>query len=437
MKKMKRAAAAAVAAAVTAGTMAGCSSTDYALTADGKKVNAGVYISYALSEMTNQMYTMYYGGEVKDLSECFDKQIDGKDFTTYVKDSALEKTKEFATVNAKFDELGLKLSKDDKNTISDNVSSSWDSNGDFYESEGISRESIKQTYEFSYKRSAIFDYYYAEGGKEEVSADDLQKYVNDNYIRYKLVTIPKSTSTDDDTKESENAEIKELVDGYLEEAKDLDFEGFDKIIDEYDAYKEAKDAEDSSTDSTDSSADESAVTDLDSSSAADESSAADDTSSDDSSTADSSEADTELSADTDTSSSDDSSADGDSEEEDKYANETVVNYTDGTNKDSDSYSESNAELLKQIKEGEYGAATSWDNDTNYYIFMSADIAERTDYVDDNKETLLQSMKGDEFDSKVEGWVKEMKITVNNKAVKRYTVKEIYDRQTEYYNKKNG
>lgn len=433
MKKMKRAAAAAVAAAVTAGTMAGCSSTDYALTADGKKVNAGVYISYALSEMTSQMYTMYYGGKVKDLSECFDKQIDGKDFTTYVKDSALEKTKEFATVNAKFDELGLKLSKDDKNTISDNVSSSWDSNGDFYESEGISRESIKQTYEFSFKRSAIFDYYYAEGGKEEVSADDLQTYVNDNYIRYKLVTIPKSTSTDDDTKESENAEIKELVDGYLEEAKDLDFEGFDKIIDEYNAYKEAKDAKDS----TDSSDDESAVTDLDSSSAADESSAADDTSSDDSSAADSSEADTELSADTDTSSSDDSSADGDSEEEDKYPNETVVNYTDGTNKDSDKYNENNAELLKQIKEGEYGAAASWDNDTNYYIFMSADIAERTDYVDDNKETLLQSMKGDEFDSKVEGWVKEMKITVNNKAVKRYTVKEIYDRQTEYYNKKKG
>lgn len=407
MKKMKRAAAAAVAAAVTAGTMAGCSSTDYALTADGKKVNAGVYISYALSEMTSQMYTMYYGGKVKDLSECFDKQIDGKDFTTYVKDSALEKTKEFATVNAKFDELGLKLSKDDKNTISDNVSSSWDSNGDFYESEGISRESIKQTYEFSFKRSAIFDYYYAEGGKEEVPADDLQTYVNDNYIRYKLVTIPKSTSTDDDTKKSENAEIKELVDGYLEEAKELDFEGFDKIIDEYDAYKKAKDAEDS----TDSSADESA--------------------------ADSSEADTELSADTDTSSSDDSSADGDSEEEDKYSNETVVNYTDGTNKDSDKYNENNAELLKQIKEGEYGAAASWDNDTNYYIFMSADIAERTDYVDDNKETLLQSMKGDEFDSKVEGWVKEMKITVNNKAVKRYTVKEIYDRQTEYYNKKKG
>lgn len=428
MKKMKRAAAAAVAAAVTACTMAGCSSTDYALTADGKKVNAGVYISYALSEMTSQMYTMYYGGKVKDLSECFDKQIDGKDFTTYVKDSALEKTKEFATVNAKFDELGLKLSKDDKKTISDNVSSSWDSNGDFYESEGISRESIKQTCEFSFKRSAIFDYYYAEGGKEEVSADDLQTYVNDNYIRYKLVTIPKSTSTDDDTKESENAEIKELVDGYLEEAKDLDFEGFDKIIDEYNAYKEAKDAENS----TNSSADESAVTDLDSSSAADESSAADDTSSDDSS-----EADTELSADTDTSSSDDSSADGDSEEEDKYANETVVNYTDGTNKDSDKYNENNAELLKQIKEGEYGAASSWDNDTNYYIFMSADIAERTDYVDDNKETLLQSMKGDEFDSKVEGWVKEMKITVNNKAVKRYTVKEIYDRQTEYYNKKKG
>lgn len=452
MKKLKQTAAAVLALAVAAGSMSGCSSTDYAMTANGQKVNAGVYINYIMNEMTNQMYTMYYGGEITDVSECFDKQIDGKDFAAYVKDTALENTKEFAAITAKFDELGLELSEEDAAEIKDSVSSSWENSGEFYESEGISKESLTQAYELSYKRQAIFDYYYAEGGIEEVKTDEIQTFVNDNYIRYKSITVAKSTNEDAEAAETENAELKELIEEYLAEAEELDFEGFDTIIDEYAAYKEAQSAEETE-DSADG--DESAVTELDSSSAGSEdatadngdesaedtvdSEASDESVSDDSSTVDESSADDDSAADADTEL--DSGADGEDgeseeEEEDPYENETVINYTNATDSESDSYSESYAAMLKEFKDAEFGKAAAYDDENNYYLYITADIADRTDYVEDNRDTLLDEIKGDEFDELIDSWVEEMKIVLNDKAIKRYTVKEVYDRQNEYYSKQS-
>lgn len=448
MKKLKQTAAAALALAVAAGSMSGCSSTDYAMTANGEKVNAGVYINFIMNEMTTQMYTLYYGGEITDMSQCFDKQIDGKDFAAYVKDAALENTKEFAAIKAKFDELGLELSEDDAAEIKDSVSSAWENSGEFYESEGVSKESLTQAYELSYKRQAIFDYYYAEGGIEEVKTDEIQTFVNDNYIRYKSITVAKSTNEDEEAAETENAELKELINGYLAEAEKLDFEGFDAIIDEYDAYKEAQSAEDTEDvtddegsavtelDSSSSESDEAAADSGDESADAVDSEGSDDSAADDSSAADESAAEDDSAADADTELDSDADGESDEEEEDPYENETVLNYTDATDSESDSYSESYAEMLEKFKNEEFGKAAIYDDENYFYLYITADIADRTDYVEDNRDTLLNEIKGEEFDELIDGWVEEMKIVLNDKAIKRYTVKEVYDRQNEYYSKQS-
>ena len=243
MKKdrMKRAAAAAAAAVIAASSVTGCSSsTDYSLTANGKKVNAGVYINYILNEMTTQMYQMYYTGEIQDISECFTKQVEGQDFITYVKDKALESTKEFAAVQAKFDELGLSLSSEDTESIETSISNAWNTQKDFYEYQGVSRESLKQCSELSYKKTALFDHFYSADGTEAVTDETIQQYVNDNYIRYKIVAIPKSTETEEEAKNKENEELKALWEQYIKEAEELDFAGFDKVIGEYDEYKKQK-----------------------------------------------------------------------------------------------------------------------------------------------------------------------------------------------------
>ncbi len=123
---------------------------------------------------------------------------------------------------------------------------------------------------------------------------------------------------------------------------------------------------------------------------------------------------------------------GDTEKEEETDNDTVVNFTTGTDKDSDSYDESYAARLQAIKDAEYGKATFYEDDSAYYVFMSADIAEKDGYADDNRDTLLSEMKEDEFQGLIDGWVEAMKITLNEKAIKRYSVQEVYDRQEKYY-----
>ena len=502
MKKdrMKRFAAAAAAALVAASSVTGCaSSTDYSLTANGKKVNAGVYINYMLSEMTSQMYQMlYYTGEVKKLDECFEKQIDGKDFTAYVKDKALDSTKEFAAIAAKFDELGLSLSEEDAKSIEDSVSNAWSSQKDYYELEGISRESLKMCSEHSYKKDAIFDHYYSENGTDAVSKETMQNYVNDNYVRFKVVAIPKSSETEEEAKNKENEELKALWEQYIKEAESLDFAGFDKIFDEYNAYKEQKQAEKEAAEAAETDAaglsDELSPDELDGSeqvidvdvpaaeAAAEEetesavvtTAPAEDTNADakttidpndpdkptkleespDSATAaeDSTETTTttaaaeepapDASSDSTESSDDSASAEADKGSEaevetDPYANETIVNYTESTDSTSDYYSENYAKLLEEVKKTEYGKVGKLEINDYFYVFMSADVAERTDYTKDHYDTLLHKMKDEEFNGLVNGWIEAASIVVNEKAVKRYTVKEVYDRQQEYAAKNKG
>ncbi len=463
MKKLKQASAAVVAAMVTAASFAGCtSSTDYAITANGEKINAGVYINYILNEMSNEMYTLYYSGEITDMSECFDQEIDGVDFKTYVKDAAMEDTKELAAIRAKFDELGLTLSDEDQQEIEDSVSETWSDSSEFYEYEGISEESLTQCYEVSYMHDAIFDYYYAEGGIEEVSDDDIQEFINENYIRYKVIYASKSTEEDEDTAEAEDEETLELLNSYVEEAEGMSFEDFDTIIDEYDAYQEALEAEEEEeseeedtdteeTEETDESAEDSEE-DTSESESEDESSedeAAEDTESDESAEDESSsdedsdsseesedteseeEADSEEDSD-ETADESDEDTDEDEEEDDPYVNESMFNYTDYTDEDSDYYDEEYADMINAFLEADYETAGIYEDDDYYYLYMTADVADRTDYVEDNKEDLLDEIKGDEFDELIEGWVSDMDITENSKAVKKYTVQEVYDRQVEYY-----
>ncbi len=506
---IKRTAAVCCAVAMAAGTLSGCGSAGYVLKYGDTEIKPGVYINSIITEMNSQMNTLYYAGKLQAAEDAFSQEIDGKSFTEAVKENALKNAKEIAAVDAKFKELGLELSADDVASIEDTISSAWGSNGDMLEYVGVSKESFRLCAEHDYKKDAIFDYYYADGGIEEVSDVTLQQYVNDNYIRYKIISISKSTAEDEETKKAENEEAEALLNEYYERAQELDFAGFDALIDEYNAYKQAQeeaaqaeaeelttedgtetelpavDVTDSTTDesTTDESTDdasaaeettseesadietasvtestiesheaentESAVTETvgDEESTADESAAdeskADETTSDESA-ADESKAD-ETTSDEDAAADDtevtdetDSSADAETEsaeEADPYVNEYVMNATEMLDTTSETYDESYAAMIKAFKEQPYNkAATYMDNEYSYVLFITEDIAGRPDYVEDNKATLLKEIKGDEFDGLVTSWVDALGINVNDKAVKKYGVKVIYDRESEYYKK---
>lgn len=432
MAKAKKITAAITAALLCTASLTACSDTSYVMTAGDSKINAGIYIYNELTEMSYQMTMMYYQKGIK--KDYFDQKVDGKAFDEYLSDYALTATKEYAAVVDKFNELGLTLSDEDIKSINDSISSTWDSQGEFYESEGISKESVKLALKGSKMREELFDYYYAEGGEEAVSDDEMVKYLDDNYLRYKSISFAKTKASTDssssatdsstDSADAANEEAKAKRDEFLEKAQGVSFDDFDSIIDEYNDYVASKksssaaDSDSSAADSSTASDDTSSVSDIDTSSTA-----SDDTSSVSDSTA-------ESSSTVDSNSSTDSS----SSEPDPYANEKMMNYgaMDDSQKDT-----TNGKILKEVSGMSTDVATAYEDDNAYYILIKGDIKDRdTEYAKDNHEDLLKEMKSDEFQEKLTSWVEKLDIKVNNKAIKRYTPKVVYDKQTEYYSKNN-
>lgn len=437
MAKAKKITAALTAALLCTASLTACSDTSYVMTAGDSKINAGIYIYNELTEMSYQMTMMYYQKGIK--KDYFDQKVDGKAFDEYLSDYALTATKEYAAVVDKFNELGLTLSDEDIKSINDSISSTWDSQGEFYESEGISKESVKLALKGSKMRDELFDHYYAEGGEEAVSDDEMVKYLDDNYLRYKSISFAKTKASTDssssatdsstDSADAANEEAKAKRDEFLEKAQGVSFDDFDRIIDEYNDYVASKKASDSSSaadsdssasDSSTASDDTSSVSDIDTSSTA-----SDDTSSVSDSTADSSTAASDT----------DSSADSSSSAPDPYANEKMMNY--GTMDDSQKDT-TNGKILKEVSGMSTDVATAYEDDNAYYILIKGNVKDRdTEYAKDNHEDLLKEMKSDEFQKKLTSWVEKLDIKVNNKAIKRYTPKVVYDKQTEYYSKNNN
>lgn len=437
MAKAKKITAALTAALLCTASLTACSDTSYVMTVGDSKINAGIYIYNELTEMSYQMTMMYYQNGIK--KDYFNQKVDGKAFDEYLSDYALTATKEYAAVVDKFNELGLTLSDEDIKSINDSISSTWDSQGEFYESEGISKESVKLALKGSKMREELFDHYYAEGGEEAVSDDEMVKYLDDNYLRYKSISFAKTKASTDssssatdsstDSAAAANEEAKAKRDEFLEKTQGVSFDDFDSIIDEYNDYVASKKAKDSSS-ATDSN-----------SSASDSSTASDDTSSvaesDTSSTAsDDTSSVSDITADSSTAASDtDSSADSSSSAPDPYANEKMMNY--GTMDDSQKDT-TNGKILKEVSGMSTDVATAYEDDNAYYILIKGDVKDRdTEYAKDNHEDLLKEMKSDEFQKKLTSWVEKLDIKVNNKAIKRYTPKVVYDKQTEYYSKNNN
>lgn len=416
MSKFKKITAALSAVMVSA-TLFGCSDTSYILKADGKEVKAGIYINYASTELQTQISNFQSEGIT---SNYLDQKVDGKDMNDYISEQALKQSKEYAAINAQFDDLGLKLDEETVKSINSNINDAWDSYKDTYEKQGISKDSVKNIQKTSAKRQQIFDYFYAKDGKEAVSDEDLTKYVEENYLRYKLLSIPKaSASATDESSESEDSsstvdENKEVFEKYLKKAEKVDFDGFDKIIDEYEAEQSSSTAAE-----TDASEPEVEVAD----SSADESKSDDASSADESSLAESA-ADSEAA---------DSTADSteESSEEDKYANEQMTNYS---TIDEASFEETYGKVLKEIKEKlKVDQVSSYEDDNCYYIYIKGDIKGRSkEYAtsEDNRENLLSEMKSDDFQKKIDEWIEKMSFDVNDKAVERYSAEEIYDKMQE-------
>lgn len=485
MSKLKKIGALSV-ASIMAISLAGCTDMSKVMTVDDVEVNAGIYINYMLTQYTEQTYSLYYSGVT---SGYMDQEIENEDgekikLKDYLPDYAYEKTLDLVAINKQFEKLGLEFSKEDSQQVNDAIKNYMENMTEEYLSEqGISKDSVTKYFTAEKQKELIFYHYYGEDGEKAVKNDDIKDYLKKSYLRYKVISVPRTTeattaastssadettttqSAEEQTKASKKAdkEAKALANKYLKLAQEN--KDFDVVISQYNseiAEATAETSTEATTAATTTAADTSDVADTTDTTEPQQTTAVpadekkevhvhfydqngeeygEDTPQK-AQTVKTGEKAKEPEAPTRDFYTFDkwaSDANGTSEfdfnqeitaDTSVYAsfttNEVMVSIAD---------SETTSDLQKYINESikKFEKPTLYKDDNNYYIIVKYDPTKRTDYLidGDNYENILTEMKYNEYDELIKSWEKDFKITKNEKAFKKYTPSKIEEIQKEH------
>lgn len=491
MSKLKKIAALSV-ASIMAVSMAGCSDMSKIMTVDDYDVNAGVYINYMLSEYMEQTYSEANSGTATTYNY-LDKEVENEDgkkvkLGDYLPDYAYEHTLELVAANKQFEKLGLELTSEDAEEVNDAVKSYMENMTEEYLSEqGISKDSVTKYFTAEKQKELLFYHYYGEDGEKAVKNDDISKYLKDNYVRYKVISVPRTTaattaaststseeatttqSPEEQTKASKKAdqEAKSLANKYFKMAKQND--DFDEVISKYNA-----ETQEPTTAAT--TAVTEATTVVESSNA-------------DTTVSGSSSAETTEATQTTTTTAEEPKEihvhfydqSGEEYGEDTPQKPQVIksgekaerpedpvrdfytfdnwytdtNYTSvfdfeqAVNAETALYAkfdtnevmvstadeESVSDLAKYIKDSikDFNKPVFYKDDTNYYVIVKYDPTERNDYLigGDYYESILQEMKYEEYEEMFDSWKKDLKIKKNEKAFEKYTPSKIEEIHNDY------
>ena len=227
MRSVIKKAAAAVLAVVLAASLCGCD-RGYIMTVDGTEIRNGIYLSYlrssysmALEEVKKQRSDDDTSSDETSTVPVTKEQIDGKSGSQWIKDETMKAVRRFITIQRKCDELGIALTDEEIREINTDINESWDNEndylqylygyhtmGEYYESQGIGQESMRELLRVSKLQDKLFMYYYDKGGSFEVSESEINKHLEENYAVVKMQSF---SYTDASGNKLESDEDKKAV----------------------------------------------------------------------------------------------------------------------------------------------------------------------------------------------------------------------------------
>lgn len=243
--------------------------TTYAAVIDGYKVPAGVFIAMQM----NAYYDASYYTEPTDESAeteavtteavqtessettvttttaFTDKVIEDKPVRDWINDNATKEMREFVAVENKFDELGLSFEENEKEKTRIYLDSIWEYYGANYEDAGISEDSQLLIMLNSTKRNKIFDYFYAEGGQDEISEADIKAHLESNNKRINYIKMELKDGEGNLLKSEGKEEIRKMAMDYIDRINTG--EDFEAVSREYSDYYDKLVAEAAAAESTD------------------------------------------------------------------------------------------------------------------------------------------------------------------------------------------
>lgn len=454
---IKKITAVAAAAAVMSSMTACGENTTWGATIDGSDIPAGIFIYY--------LQSAYYSAQSKLNEEnsassdaiasadgttttaaVFSSQIDGKDAKTWIYDEATKSMQEYAAIEAKFTELGLTITADEKDAAKVYCDQMWDYAGEYYTKMGISEKSYTSIYLNSQKRDKVFKTIYSEGGEYAVSDDEIKTYLDENYAMINYIAMELKDGSGNLLKSDGKAEMMSMAESYVERYKNG--EDFDALNAEYTAYYDnlkataAEEAANAAADEAETETSTAEVTPSDAEAAlednadeitdsaetaeeatealAEDTAEAEETADTAEETAEADSTTTEEAAETTETSADASAEETSDSGEQISSNKTVIEKS-GTTPDSAVVSK----VFDEMQKGDIQIIESSDSET-YYIVLKMDVLETDEYFLSAKDSLLYEMKSEDFDALITQWTEAQNVVKNQDAYKRYDPKKLFD-----------
>ena len=302
-----------------------------------------------------------------------DSTVENTPARDWIQNTTVEKMQEYAAIENKFGELGLSFENKEDERISIITDQWWEYIGEYYEEIGVSKDSYYKVGLNSEKRSAIFDHYYDEGGEKAVPEEEIISYLEENYARIKYIEMPLKDGEGNLLKSDGKAELKEMAEEYIDRLNTTSIT-FEEINDEYDDYYAS------------------------------------------------------LSASDEEDSEDGAEIVPEDTEDTEDAAEAQVNYGSVISKDSSYPSEKLVTRAFEIAVDTKTGYTIVEDDDNevYYLLQVLSLFDDPDYLENNRSSVLHSLKDDEFNDTVKGWLDGQNVNVNQDAVKRYKLDKLVE-----------
>lgn len=446
-------------AAAMLGSLTACGEkTTWGAVIDGVQIPAGVFIYYLdtanyeaqqkLNEQTDTSADLSPEGAAAQSSETvtlplYSSQIDGVDSKQWIYDRATELMQEYAAVEAKFDEYGLTLSDDDKQSAQVYLDQIWDYAGDYYTSMGVSENSYKSIFLNSSKKQKLFETIYSEGGERAVSDDEIKTYLDENYALINYIDVELKDGEGNLLKSDGKAERMEMLNSYIERynnGEDFDelnaeyvtyYENLKKAAEEVAAAAEAANADETAAENTAETTAEVSQSPAEAALPSDDEEVTDETSETETSTETEVSEDTEASEETtapdeavsesETSAAETTAADAQTTQVGTVeSNMTVIEKADRTVPCADVANK----VFDEMNKGDIQIIETADGE-HYYLVVKLDILEDDEYFTTARASLLSEMKSDDFDGMVSEWTAAQTVEKNADSYKRYDPEKMF------------
>ena len=445
-------------AAAMLGSLTACGeNTTWGAVIDGVQIPTGVFIYYldsahydAQTKLNEQSAAsqdvLSPEGAAAQSSETvtlplFSSQIDGVDAKQWIYDEATKSMQEYAAVEAKFNEYGLTLSNEEKETAQVYLDQMWEYAEDYYTTKGISENSYRSIFLNSSKKQQLFEHIYSEGGERAVSDDEIKAYLDENYAMINYIEVELRDGEGNLLKSDGKAERMEMLNGYIERYKNG--EDFDDLNAEYVTYYEnlKKAAEEAAAAEAAANAETSSEGTAEVSQSPAEAPLAGE--GEELLENDDAPAETEAPSEEETKAPEETSAapaetsapaETEAPAETPAAADTAQDFTVGAVQSNQKVIEraDKSTPCPEVAEKVFGSMNKGDieivetaDGEHYYLVLKMDILETEDYFTSARASLLSEMKSEDFDGMIAEWISAQSISKNNEAYKRYDPQKMF------------